>query len=322
MVRSLAARLAAVLSVTAALLTGCAPQPEAGRTADACRDRAFRAAAVPARLVDGLLVLPGRVNGQPVRLRVDTGANLLLMLWANAARQLGVATSAAGHGDTLAGAVAMRQGTVETLEIGDLVFSGLVTAVLPQRTDTGAEGQLGVILLETGDLMHGFPLQPLAMLIDAEGCEREVLGALGGGQLPVVTVPLTQPFRDSANAYLFATLDVEGQPLLAMLDTGMTATALTQAGLTRVGRDRPLVARTEVRNIDGRLAPGEIRRFATVRFGPLGARDANLLVLPDSALTRRFGIEAFVGADLLFAQPALISAKSRTLYLLLPPRPR
>lgn len=312
-----AARLAASL-LTVALLGACAAVPEPPASSDACRARPFKATTVPAQLVDGLLVVPAAVNRKPVRLRIDTGANLLLMLWSNAARDLGVQSRAAGLGDTLAGAVAVREGTVATLDLGDLSFADVPTAVLPQRTGTGAEGQLGVLLLETGDLLHGFPFLPTMALIDAEGCQREVLRAMADDRFDVVAVPLTQPFRDIGNGYLFATLEVEGRPLAAMVDTGMTATALTEAGLARVGADRPVRDTVLVRNIDGNTTQGEIHRFTEVAFGPRRARDVDLIVLPDSPLTRRFGIEAFVGSDILFSQPALISLDAGAVFLLLP----
>lgn len=312
-----AARAASRLAL-AGLLAACAtdPGPDAGPIP--CGGDTLSATAVPAQLADGLLVVSAEVNGQPARLRVDTGANLLLMLWENAARDLGVPTRPAGRGDTLAGAVRVRQGEVSELRLGSLALSDVPVAVLPQRSGTGAEGQLGVLLLELGDLLHGLPRVPTAVLIESEGCEQALLAALAGGPGEVVAVPLTQPHREAGNGYLFATLEVEGTPLTALIDTGMTATALTQAGLKRLGRARPVLRRTQVRNIDGRTAPAELRRFAHVAFGPLKAREAELLVLPDGALTRRFGIEAFIGADLLMTQPALISARSRTLYLWMP----
>lgn len=306
----------ATIWLAALLLAGCAAQPPsvADLPRDAC-DGPFGASVIPAEMVDGLLVIPAAVNGQPVKLRLDTGANDLLLLWENAARALAIRSRPTGSGQMAVGDVPLRRGFVGELSIGALSWRDLEAAILPARTGTGADGHLGVDLLEAGDLIHRLPMSPLLMIIEARGCQENIASGLMEEGTRIARVPVARVMEGNIRGHMIATLTVNGKALRALVDTGSTVTAVTEAGLARIGGSAPEVGSVRVRTIDGTVHRHGVRRFDSVAFGPLRRDDPALLVVPDSRLTRDLAVEAYVGADILFAQPAMISAEAGTIYV-------
>lgn len=96
---------------------------------------------------DPLPMVAVRVNGHVAHFLIDTGAPNIV-LDANFAKLLGIATSAAGEG-TFAGGehAATSKATVDRLDLGGWQVSNVPATVLPLPHDMGADGILGTALL-------------------------------------------------------------------------------------------------------------------------------------------------------------------------------
>jgi len=90
---------------------------------------------------DGLFYVTAEVNGAPVRFVVDTGANVVVLTRADAARA-GVAPSRHGpHLQTAAGASAMRWATLGNVRVAGQHFTDTRAAVVDAGLKTSLLGQ-------------------------------------------------------------------------------------------------------------------------------------------------------------------------------------
>lgn len=314
--------VACVFGLSLAACTPLPPAPEAPGIAEtACAARRLPATEVQASVDRGMLKLPATINGQPVRLVFDTGANATLLLWENTAERLGLAVGGNGSGEIPMGMVPVRRTMVSALSIGSLTLKGVGTAVLPERDDAGAEGHLGVFLLDQGDLLHRLPESTRVTIIDGQGCQAFIATAEAGGAAEVVRVPVLTNPADGIKGHMLGRLVVEGVALNALIDTGATLSFLTQRGYERLREPAPRIGSIRLRLIDGRSSEHGLHGFDAVAFGGLAPRPMAMAVIPESALTAGLGVEAIIGADILFAQPALFSSEASAIYFLVPREP-
>jgi aspartyl protease family protein len=95
------------------------------------------------RAADGLFYVTARVNGTQVRFLVDSGASVVVLSEADAARA-GIEAKDMRPGprlQTASGSAAMRWSHVKSLQVGDTILNGVDSAVVGSGLTTSLLGQ-------------------------------------------------------------------------------------------------------------------------------------------------------------------------------------
>ena len=219
--------------------------------------------------VDGLLVTVRINGGRPLRLVLDTGARSIA-IDARAAKDLGLeplaATGIEGFGEGETGQ--SRLDLAKTLEIGAVRFENCPIDVTPHTIVQGADGILGIGLLEA-----------FRMRIDPKARVMELTPAGAGSPSAAQTIGLRN--------LLLVRTGVSGKPGWFLIDTGAAFT-----GVARELAPRALErGAADLAGVRGALADG-------YRIGPLsldvGNRalvDLSPVALDLGALSAREGVE-------------------------------
>ena len=255
-------------------------------------------AALPLRLVDGYPVVTGSIAGQAVSLVLDTGAQGMLINpeFAAAARlplRGMVPISGTGGGSTLA-----RLVLLPGLRLGGATMPDQVSpvAALPVTltTEPPLAGLLGASLLSRFDVE-----------IDVRG-GRLMLWAASSCVEPGTTLPL----EVSRVGEPFLPVRLNGENLLALLDTGSRATLLTEQTAKRLGL-APAISLDKAAGVDMRpvatwnvlvrLALGSEPPVPTpVRVASLTLEHGDMLLGLDVLRRRRF-VVAYGRGEVTFA---------------------
>ena len=225
-------------------------------------------AQMPLRLIEDYPLVPGTLAGRPVSWLVDTGAQGMLVLPA-IADALHLPVSGITRVDGTGGSKLARVVRLPGLRLGGAAMPDQTAPVMPLptalTTDPPLAGLLGASLLSGFDLDVDVPGGRLALWPSAS-CTPP---PLHGTSLPLALSPAGEAF---------VPVHVNGQPLLALLDTGSRATILEQAAARRLGLDAPISANTAA-GVDGaRLPIGHTR--ARLALGDEAAADAPVSIAP------------------------------------------
>ncbi|HYZ64284.1 MAG TPA: retropepsin-like aspartic protease [Acetobacteraceae bacterium] len=271
--------------------------------------RLERAADVPVRVVEGFPIVSASIGAKPVSLLLDTGAQGHLVL-PDAVTALGLqvlpgTVPVVGTGGTSQAPVAV----IEGLRLGSVSLPPAPAPVIPlpalPRVSPMLAGLLGAPLLARYDLDLDVAAGRIG-LYEAGGCGAAV-PALG----PLMTVVRLQitPDREA-----LLPVRVNGQDLIAVLDTGSRATLLTEAAGRRLGLHAPVSANTAT-GVDGQRLPlqhvrvrelsvgDDVRRDAPVSIAPLQLGPADMLLGLDYLRQRRVWI-SYVTGQLAIALPS------------------
>ncbi len=210
-----------------------------------------RVAEVPLRLVDGFPVVGASLAGRSVSFVVDTGAQGMLVT-PGIAEMLGLPLSGLTRVFGTGGSQAARVVGLPGLRLGGAAMAELSAPVLalPVALEVAPPlaGLLGASLLSRFDLEFDLP------------GGRMALWAPGDCAMPRGTV---LPLEVSRAGEAFVPVRVNGQSLLALVDSGSRATILSEAVARRLGVSAPASANTAP-GVDGvRLPVGHTR----VRLG-------------------------------------------------------
>ena len=292
-------------------LAGCTAMPGGGyRIGAACG--IGRVGMVPIEARDGLLFVAARIDGKPVNLVLDTGAQRTL-LTATTVRRLGL-TSDPHHGTSTFG-IGGHTSAFDA-KIARFTLAGLK---IPLRLVTVGRFQLAALHGEADGMLgadvlnqYGIDLDATAgrmVLYDNPGCH--LTGPPWNG--PAVALPgvRTGPNR------LQLPIAVNGVQGLATLDTGAQTTAISmdlavRAGVTTssLALDRFAVARG--------AAPGSVKvrlqQFSSLQVGPWLARDPVLPILP---LPDGVG-DGLVGEDFLLHRRVWLSFAASQMFVAAP----
>jgi predicted aspartyl protease len=275
---------------------------------------------VPFELINNHIYIRASIDGQPVRVIVDTGG--LNMLTPAAAKRLGIATegkmAASGAGDAK---VDLAFGRGKQLAVGDVTLADPMFFVI----DTG---KLAEIEGEEADGLVGYELfSRLAVRIDYHAHEL------------TLTTPKAFAPPEGATAVPFVMSDrtpiiqgaIDGVPGRFWIDTGSRVSLTTMAKFTR---DHDLVAKYKpaFETVTGWGVGGATRsspvRFHEVKLGDVTVRevvgdlftgDKGSFADPDSAgnigggILHRFVVTFDYGAKRMYLEPAK-SAEAREVY--------
>lgn len=267
-------------------------------------------AQMPLDVQDDLLVVPAGINGRPVRLVVDTGAERTTIAEAAVAR-LGLphdprhATRSLGIG----GASTTTDATVERLVLGGVNFplQRIAVGTFSLRNDRGlnADGLLGADVLLAFDLDVDVPGGKLT-LYHASRCPE----GPPPWQAPAVEVAGVQARKDR----LLVPFELDGAPGMAILDTGAQRNVLGVGMARRLNLDQQAMGGDPTIRQHG-VGPAEVvarlHPFSLLRVGPLEQRSPVLPVMETEA-----GIgDALIGEQFLRGRRLWISFRNRRVFV-------
>ncbi len=275
MIAQAAVRLTRVAAAFAALLlAGCAAAPRASAP-QACD--VHKAAEIPVDLGRGFLAAPALIERNPVVLLIDTGAESSQVTPA-AMRRFNLhedpRRTTEIHG--LGGVVVSRNALLQSFGIGgmDQLGESLPVAQLPPGRDQlqDASGLLGADWLSDFDVELDLPHGRVA-LYRVHGCDQDYIPWEG---------PRTQVSAQLQGAGLvLLQAQVDGHPVVAMLDSGTNVSQMTEAAAARVGADEAALARDPASRSSGvdlaRIA-SRGHRFGALQIGPLRYPDPVIYV--------------------------------------------
>jgi predicted aspartyl protease len=267
-------------------------------------------ARMPLTVQDNLLVVPGGINGSPVSLVVDTGAERTT-LSAGAAARLGLPqdpayrTRALGLGG---------QTTTSDVDVTRLVLGGVhfpVTRVavgtfrLQNNRGLDADGLLGADILLAFDMDIDVPGGALT-LYHARECPESA----PPWQEPSVEITGVR----TRKVRMLVPFQLDGQDGLAILDTGAGRTVIGVDMARRLGlNDQTLSADRKIRQTG--IGPGDafayVHRFKTFRIGP--SFESNPLIAVHLA---EAGIgDALIGESFLRNRRVWLSFRNRQMFV-------
>jgi hypothetical protein len=141
----------------------------------------------------------------------------------------------------------------------------------PDRSD----GLLGGDLLSFFDIDLDLPARQLT-LFSVEGCAGRFLPWAG----PYEAISIQLGMRSRTQPLVPVRLD--GQPLLAVLDSGASASFVNLRGMRRLGLTTAMLANDPAMTagVVGGMVSGRLHRFVALQVGPVVMREPSLLTVP------------------------------------------
>lgn len=283
-----------ILLLVLLLVSACAGAPPT-----ACRLEQL--AELPVRLLGNVPIVPVRINGQDAILVLDTGSDATV-LTRTAARRLGIAEPAERRRLAGAGGPAdVGVARLETLGLGAITVPN-ARVLLGESPNPPLDGVLGIDILVAYELELD-PVRNRMALYRARPC---------ADARPPWAGPVTQlaTQQQPGSGHLFVPVELDGQPLRGLLDSGASRSTLSlqaagEAGLSRRRLAALPQSRGQAMNAEGvlvRLAP-----FRSLKIGPdtlpnpvlavvdLPAFAGDLLIGSDYLATRRTWFSFLLG---------------------------
>ena len=309
------------------LLAACVAPPRGGPF---CATRPV--SALPAQFQQNAILVPARINGWHVRMEVDTGA-MTTLIASHAAIALGLPPDpdrgARLHGT--GGTIVTRNALVESFEFGGVVSP-------PRSIPTGPLARAFADMSPMGPSLQGLAppgmapqgLEPVAGIVGVPELahfdveldvmnRRMTLWTVSGCAGPFA--PWNEPYHAiplsaDRGGLMYAMVQVNGQPVRAMIDWGARSSQLTSRAARRIGVTEEMMMDDPVsvgHGIDQTSIPLRRHRFEEVRVGPelfrglrlsvgdLDLREADMLLGMDYARTRRLWLS--YATNQLFVAP-------------------
>jgi predicted aspartyl protease len=281
---------------------------DAGSADGTCRIEPLARAPIETRA--NLLFLTAAIDGAPVRLLVDTGAERTTLTEAAVAR-LGLVrdtryrTQMRGIGD----ATNSFDAKTHTLIFGSAQFSGLNMTVGQFASDEIAgqsfDGLLGTDILASFDV----EIDPAAGQMTLFR-PRPCTDATPPWTPPYITLEATGPPRGR----LQIPIQLDSVLGIAVLDTGAQITTVSERLALRAGVTASMLSQDPsgmAKGASPNAVAARAHRFGELRVGPTLVRAPVLAVLPMSGSSA----EALIGANFLRGQKIWLSFASRRVFL-------
>ncbi len=287
------------------LLAGCTGAPQANKP-QACTVQ--RAATVPIQLDLGFLTVPATLEDKPVTMLVDTGAERT-MLTPSAVQALRLDrdrhrhTTISGTGGAL---LVSMDATVQSFGFGGYEMSDQSYAVGPLSPRQTESGLIGADWLAQFDVEIDVPRRHLT-LYQVEGCSGRY-------------VPWHGPYADFQHVRppgrMLITLPVrlEGQTLIAVLDSGANATEITEDAAARLGVTAAALAGDQAGHtigVDQTRVTTHRHRFSDMEVG--GERFPNVMLSVGAVHVP--GADMLLGADFLRGRRVWLSYSTEQVFI-------
>jgi clan AA aspartic protease (TIGR02281 family) len=222
-------------------------------------------AELPVSVAHNQPLIDAQINDQPVKILVDTGASYSF-LWEDQARQLGLPLQQAGiHMYGVDGEARSLATQVKRLQIGAFTFKDMSLVVVGTDRGPHSKGSASALVLGEDffskfttefDLAHG-----VIRLLKPEDCKPEQL-AYWGKAYSLAELDRTNEGFPSIEANVL----VNGQHVIAILDSGAGTSHISQAAADRAGfTAAPVEASEKSTGIAGKAMPvreGTFKSFA------------------------------------------------------------
>lgn len=265
-------------------------------------------------------IVDGEVNGKPVKVLFDTGANFS-MVPRHEAERLGLilGTPVAGHAYGIGGQSDLYVAQVKELKIGSLVKSGMQIEVAGDRyVASDVSLVLGDDFFSQVDTEFDLP-ENMVRLFEPKGCAPEELVYWGAAYSQARLLTWS---RDSPNAQ--TEVLVNGKQVLAGLDTGAAASSIDAKAADAAGVHRPAPGAAPgaaLQGFEAETEPSYIGRFDSFAIGDEKVNNVKLQVLdltsgfkvtvPGSNLPRLIDDtpSMYIGADFFRAHRVYIDVR-------------
>jgi predicted aspartyl protease len=264
---------------------------------------------LPVTFVQRKPLVDAKINGEAVRLIVDTGATIG-GLTSEAARNFSIKTAPLatdGVVHSVAGEVVEFQaGTVRVLELGGVAIRNVQVLVGGRVPNVGVVGRLGENVLGLADTELDFAAREVR-LFRPDRCRGAALAYWAPKSISII------PLEDGpATRQLIGVVSINGRPVRAMFDTGAPYSYLTRAAADRLrlavnsGGQEPAIRGVTG---DGRLLAVSIAHIGTLDLGQEEARDINLRVADLKSGT----VDMLIGLDFFLAHRVIVDRANNML---------
>lgn len=255
--------------------------------------------------------IPGTVNGKPARMLADTGADILAMT-RGFANKLGAKLEATdGKLVGVGGATSVYRAQIDDMTVGP-TRSGRIA--MPVIGATGTEPSFDVIVgapfLMQADLEVALGERELK-IYRPQDCQDSFLGDRTGGDVSVI--PYSWRWGHGPNPYF--TIEINGQEIVAMIDTGAASTLLELRAAKRLGLklDAPDVVKLDdINGIGAKTAPHWSARFDTLAIGDEVIKNARIGVMETPT---KHDFDMLLGRDFLRQHRVLFARSQKKLYI-------
>jgi predicted aspartyl protease len=215
-------------------------------------------------------IVDGTVNGQPVKILIDTGASISAITGA-LAKQLGLKTETQSrlHIYGVGGEKHVDATRIKKLQFGNFLLTGLTVAVMSPQKSLATEAREGLFIVGS-DLLSRYTMEfdfgnHVMRFMAAENCKPEQLvywsKTFSVGEMETSRID---------DAHIETQVLLNGKSVDALLDTGAQVSWSTTygarlAGVTNSAADHPVENR--LRGSNGAPLPSFLGTFETISIG-------------------------------------------------------
>ncbi len=283
-----------------------------------------KAADWPVRMERNLLIVDGAINGQPIRVMLDTGASRTLIMRAAATRlELAREPSRNYRMFGVGGETKVEIAFVDEFKVGEIVRTKLRMLVAGDR-DFGADVLLGEDFLQRVDIEFDLA-QKAVRLFQPQNCDGVSLAYwanTGFGEVEMEAVNAARP-------QVLLTVLINGQPIKALLDSGASRSVLEKSEAARLGvtPETPgVVASSRNSGLGSKTPPSWIGPFQSftignetirnteIRFADI-FKDVTYSVIGSHLPVKAEGlVSMLLGVDFLRSHRVLVAHSQRRIY--------
>jgi predicted aspartyl protease len=266
---------------------------------------------IPVRIVNSRPIATLTLNGTEVPMLLDSGA-FYSMLSPAIAAELKLPLRNLPHGLDISGVtgpIDAKQTLVEKVGLLGAELRNIEFLVGGNELGSGIMGLLGRNILSAADTEYDLAHGAVRLSFPKGACEKTNF-AHWAGQAPVVVVPLEpEHHKDTA---IRVNVGINGKPTLALLDSGVSRTALTLRAARRAGiEERDLKPSGRVRGAGAGWAKAWTGNVALFELG--GEKIANNRLTISDIADRQEGM--LVGLDYFLSHRIYVSRLQRQMYI-------
>jgi predicted aspartyl protease len=276
----------------------------AANTPEACA--AIKIADLPVEIIGNQPLVEVKMDGRPVRLLFDTGAEGTLMT-EDAVQRLELATdpdvTTMVHG--VGGVSAHRNAMIGRLSLGgeSITDHRLAVVKMPAEPTRKWEGLLGRDIISKYDLDVNFPAKRLALYKARDCSDMPAILSSSAERLP----PSSKGRALAANTI---SAEVNGVKINAEFDTGAGRSTIDPGRLAEMGVSADMLAKdrtTQVQGATARRINAQLHVFDTLRVGSITTKRPLMTVTPLPRRSVKPELDMLIGMDFLTRHRVWIS---------------
>ncbi len=293
--------------ILVASLAACAQMPDHPARSNTCLIEP--AAELPVRLDRGFLLVPGAIDRTPVALMVDTGAEGSVIS-PEAAMRFRLDRDGRRHTTLIGtgGQIMAPNVRLTSFAIGHMQLLSQSIAVGPLLRIVGIDPPVadlvGADLLSSFDVELDLPHRKMT-LYRTQACTSDFAPWNHAGSVI--------PMRRSYKSLLSIDVQVDGQPISALIDSGARLSVMTTQAAQRLGIGPEILARdppASGHGVDQNEVAGHVHRFNEIRIGGQDFRNQAIHVAP----VKLRDVDMLLGADYLRTRHVWLSYATHRMF--------